>query len=142
MATKPTEKKSSAKSTSTAAKKTKPSAASVSTAARAASPGKTAKAKRTKAKDARPCRITGCKREYRAKGYCRSHYRQWRNGKFGVARYKTCNDHTGCRRPMALNRHGFCEEHFQNYYVKGLEVAHAPKPEAPKKDEKPAAAAG
>lgn len=85
------------------------------------------------------CQMKDCKREYRAKGYCRFHYRQWRQGKFGRARYKTCSDR-GCRAPMVINRHGLCEEHHQNYYVKGMEQAKAPeKPAA--KPAAPAAAA-
>lgn len=90
------------------------------------------------------CKVASCKRGYRAKGYCTSHYREWRHGKFGVARYKTCSDFE-CRKPMAKNRHGYCEDHFQNYYVKGLEVHKAPtaapaaEPKAsPPKEEKAA----
>ncbi len=64
------------------------------------------------------CKIKGCKREYRAKGYCKAHYRKWPQGEYGVARYKTCHS-TDCRKPMVLNRHGLCEDHFQKYYVKG-----------------------
>ncbi|MBI3296200.1 MAG: vegetative protein [Deltaproteobacteria bacterium] len=84
------------------------------------------------------CSITGCKRRYKAKSYCASHYREWRHGKFGSRRYKTCRDKT-CFLPATMNRHGFCENHFQNYYVKGIEQA---KEAAPAKtDAKPAAAA-
>lgn len=143
MATKPTDKKTTAKTTTAKAKTTTTKSATTAAAATAAKPAKTARAKKsTKTKDARPCRVTSCKREYRAKGYCKAHYKQWRQGKFGVARYKTCNDNSDCRKPMALNRHGYCEAHFQNYYVKGMEVTHAPKVEAPKKEEKVAANAG
>ena len=77
----------------------------------------------------KPCKVGGCKREYRAKGYCASHYRQWRHGKFGKARYTSCSDY-GCTKPMADNRMGYCEEHYQNYYVKGMEKTHAPAPAA------------
>src|SRR4051812_34389548 len=38
------------------------------------------------------CKIQNCKREYRSKGYCSPHYRKWRHGEYGVARYKTCSD--------------------------------------------------
>lgn len=72
----------------------------------------------------RACQINGCKREYRAKGYCGVHYKKWRQGEYGKARYTACSD-LGCFRPQALNRFGYCEEHFQNYYVKGMA---APKP--------------
>jgi len=86
------------------------------------------------------CKIKSCKQEYRAKGYCRMHYRKWRNGAFGRARYKTCGD-VGCFKPQSLNRHGYCEEHFQNYYVKGMEVTRVPMAAAPapKVEEKKAA---
>lgn len=88
------------------------------------------------------CQIKSCKREYRAKGYCGVHYREWRHGKFGRARYKTCSDKT-CRTPMAHGRYGFCEEHYQNYFVKGIEQDKAPAPEKPaaKPATKPAVAA-
>lgn len=91
-------------------------------AARVEKPKKVAKAATAKtettAKVIECCKIKGCKREYRAKGYCTAHYRKWRQGEYGVARYKTCHS-SECRKPMGLNRHGFCEEHFQKYYVKG-----------------------
>ena len=92
---------------------------------------------------ARSCKVRACKREYRAKGYCNSHYKMWRQGKYGIARYKTCKDNE-CRKPIGVNRHGYCETHFQNYYVKGIEVAKpvapAAAPAAPKKEEKALAA--
>ncbi len=84
------------------------------------------------------CKMKSCKREYRAKGYCRVHYKKWRRGEYGLARYKTCGDKAGCRKPMAMNRQGFCEEHFQNYFVKGVEMAQAAPAE--KAAEKTAAA--
>src|SRR4051812_17424462 len=86
----------------------------------AAKPRRVRKAKSASSPEAivQVCRITSCKREFRAKGYCKFHYKQWRQGKFGLARYKTCKDNN-CRKPMAMNRHGYCEDHFQGYYVKG-----------------------
>ncbi len=110
---------------STAKEKVKKPAAKKKVVAKA--DGKTSTTKK-------PCKVGGCKRDYRAKGYCVSHYRQWRHGKFGVSRYKTCTDFE-CKKPMALNRHGYCEEHFQNYYVKGLAAA---KPAAEKAAAAPA----
>jgi len=91
---------------------------------------KTVKAKKktveTKAvkQSEKSCQVKACKRTYRAKGYCNSHYREWRNGKFGIARYKTCKD-MDCKKPIRMNGHGYCETHFQNYYVKGVEVVKA-----------------
>lgn len=104
-------------------------------------PAKVAKKKKVvaKAEGEKCCKIKSCKREYRAKGYCRMHYKKWRRGEYGMARYKTCKDFE-CRKPMAQNRHGYCEDHFQNYYVKGMEVHKVVAPAAPAKEEKPAAA--
>lgn len=78
------------------------------------------------------CKVGSCKREYRAKGYCNVHYKKWRQGEFGMARYKVCGD-MECRKPMAMNRHGYCEAHYQNVYIKGVKAA--PPVEAPKKEE-------
>jgi len=58
----------------------------------------------------RRCRIEGCKRPYRAKGYCNVHYKKWRRGELGKARYKTCSEE-GCR--AKVYRWGLCEEHYQ-----------------------------
>jgi hypothetical protein len=129
------EKKPSAK----AAAKKKTAAKKKSTKAKA--PQKEMHLEATAAAPARQCAIASCKRTYRAKGYCATHYRQWRQGAYGLARYKTCKD-MGCLKPQTMNRHGYCEDHFQNYYVKGMEVAKvAPEAKpAPKKEEKTAAA--
>lgn len=141
------EKKSGA-SKKTTAKKAPAARESKATAkaeeTREAAP-KAAKAKRVakpkKSASGKACKVKSCKREYRAKGYCKAHYRQWRHGKFAKARYTRCHDY-GCTKPMATNRHGFCDEHFTNYYIKGMEVTHAPvaAPEAkPEKTEETAA---
>ncbi len=34
------------------------------------------------------CKVEGCKRPYRAKGYCNVHYRQWRKGLLPKSRIK------------------------------------------------------
>jgi hypothetical protein len=113
--------------TATAKKETaKKATGTKSAAAKAKAPKKkTVRAAAEGAAPAKRCQIGSCKREYRAKGYCATHYREWRHGKFGRARFKTCKDF-GCAKPMARNRHGFCEEHFQNYYVKGMEQTKIP----------------
>jgi len=92
------------------------------------------------ARDTQHCKIKGCKRAYRAKGYCHTHYTQWRHGKYGMGRYKICRT-MDCRKPKGLNRHGFCEDHYQSVYVKGEKTAkpEAAAPPAPK-EEKAAAA--
>jgi len=91
------------------------------------------------------CEVKGCKREYRAKGYCGTHYKKWRQGEYGHRRYTACSS-TTCNKPQNKNRHGYCEEHYQSYFVKGVAVAkeEAPakpaKAEAAKTDDKTAAA--
>jgi hypothetical protein len=84
------------------------------------------------------CKIASCQREYRAKGYCETHYRKWKQGAYGLARYKTCGD-LDCRKPMVRNRHGYCEDHYQNYYVKGMAVAKAAPAEKAPAEKKEAA---
>ncbi|MBI4402818.1 MAG: hypothetical protein HY537_01580 [Deltaproteobacteria bacterium] len=81
---------------------------------------------------AHKCRVGSCKRAYRAKGYCASHYRKWRRGEYGKARYKICHA-MDCRRAMVQNRHGYCDDHYQNFYVKGIKT---PKPVAAKPEQK------
>lgn len=84
------------------------------------------------------CKVASCKREYKAKGYCKAHYKKWRQGAFGLARYKTCGS-LECRKPMLMNRHGYCEDHYQSYYVKGVAVAKAAPAEKPAAEKKEAA---
>lgn len=93
----------------------------------------------SKSREEQSCQIKKCKRSYKAKGYCVAHYKQWRNGKFGIARYKTCGQ-MDCRKPMGMNRHGYCEDHYQGIYVKGTVTAAAEAP-AKKEAAAPAAAA-
>ena len=56
------------------------------------------------------CRVEGCKRPYRAKGYCVTHYQLWRRGEIEAhkTRYKRCSKE-GCKKPSG--RWGFCDEH-------------------------------
>lgn len=77
------------------------------------------------------CKMKNCKRSYKAKGYCKAHYKMWRKGAYGKKRYKACSD-MGCRKPSVKNHHGFCSEHYENYYVKGMTQVKAP---TPKKEE-------
>jgi len=62
------------------------------------------------AKTEHKCSIEGCKRPYRAKGYCVTHYKLWRRGEVEghKARYKTCSKE-GCKKPAG--RWGLCDEH-------------------------------
>ena len=56
------------------------------------------------------CGVEGCKRPYRAKGYCISHYKTWRRGELEghKARYKICTKEA-CRKPRAVGN--LCAEH-------------------------------
>jgi hypothetical protein len=60
--------------------------------------------------DGQACSIKDCKRPYRAKGLCVTHYKLWRRGELEghKARYKTCSKE-GCRKPREFG--GLCAEH-------------------------------
>ena len=60
------------------------------------------------AKKAHTCQVEGCKGAYRAKGYCNSHYRKWRDGQFGKDRYKLCSK-PECKKRVAAK--GMCDTH-------------------------------
>jgi len=64
----------------------------------------------TPAKSERKCSVESCKRPYRAKGYCVTHYKLWRRGEMEShkARYKLCSKE-GCKKPAG--QWGLCEEH-------------------------------
>lgn len=133
MATKPEDKTSKTKKTTTA-RKPKATKAPSTTPLREAGGKKTSKrAVRLAAKP--PCRVAKCKRRYRAKGYCVAHYALWRQNAYGNGRYKQCED-TNCAKPRVNSRYGYCEEHYQAYYVKGQAIAKAPAAAAPAKEEK------
>lgn len=78
---------------------------------------------------AKVCKMAGCKRPYRAKGYCNVHFQKWRRGEIEGAkpRYKTCGEEN-CRKPMY--RQGLCEQHYSAWSA-------SKKPQVP---ETPAAA--
>lgn len=56
------------------------------------------------------CSVESCKRPYRAKGYCVTHYKLWRRGEVEghKARYHICSKEA-CKKPAG--RYGFCDEH-------------------------------
>jgi hypothetical protein len=68
------------------------------------------------------CSVEGCKRPYRAKGFCFFHFKKWRHGELPHSRYKTCSK-AECRKPMS--RRGLCELHFNEAFKKA-EAAPAP----------------
>jgi hypothetical protein len=71
---------------------------------------KAAKTAEAKSTSDQACGVAGCKRPYRAKGLCVTHYKLWRRGELEgrKARYKTCSKE-GCRKPIAKG--GLCLEH-------------------------------
>lgn len=57
------------------------------------------------------CKVEGCKRPYRAKGYCQIHFNKWRKGEMDKKpRYKTC-DEEKCNKP--LHKAGKCQQHYE-----------------------------
>ena len=66
--------------------------------------------KKRPSRDEAHCTVEGCKRPYRAKGYCVTHYKTWRRGeiKEHTARYKTCTKES-CRKPRFVG--SLCAEH-------------------------------
>ncbi len=69
------------------------------------------------------CTVEKCKRPYRAKGYCRIHYKKWRRGELSkTGRYKTCG-REDCRKPMAQG--GLCADHFRGGAAKPADAAPA-----------------
>lgn len=66
--------------------------------------------KTSKPRHDQKCSVEACKRPYRAKGYCVTHYKIWRHGELDghKSRYKTCTKE-GCRKPRANG--SLCAEH-------------------------------
>ncbi|HUB08037.1 MAG TPA: vegetative protein [Myxococcales bacterium] len=65
-------------------------------------------APRAKGGGKKSCSVAGCKRAYRAKGYCFFHYKKWRRKELPHSRYNTCSN-AECRKPAV--KHGLCEAH-------------------------------
>ncbi|MHB8417218.1 MAG: vegetative protein [Myxococcales bacterium] len=63
---------------------------------------------RAKGGGKKSCTVAGCKRAYRAKGYCFFHYKKWRRKELPHSRYRTCSA-PECRKPAV--KHGLCETH-------------------------------
>jgi len=77
-------------------------------------------ARRAKGGGDQACSVAGCKRPYRAKGYCYFHFKKWRQGDLPHSRYHTCS-RAECR--LKAVRHGLCEKHEAETYGKGAETA-------------------
>lgn len=80
--------------------------------------------------ETKACKVEGCKRPYRARGYCGVHYKNWRLGEMPKARFKTCNlgrnklkrgEKKECLKPIF--RRGLCDEHYKAKYGKKSEAS-------------------
>jgi hypothetical protein len=72
------------------------------------------------------CKIEGCKKTYKAKGYCAVHYKKWRHAELPKPRYKICHMEN-CRKPMLKG--GKCKEHYEAMVTEKIKAT-APKAEA------------
>ncbi len=88
----------------------------------------------------RKCKIEGCKGEYRAKGYCTRHYRKWRQGEYGSARYKICTEEN-CPKPRFKG--SLCETHYNALAeAKGKKTKAVPAEGAPQEGAPPEGTSG
>jgi len=76
------------------------------------------------------CKVEGCKKAYRAKGYCNIHYKKWRAGELPKPRYKICKMEN-CKKPML--KKGICKAHFDAMILEKNKpvVGAAQPPQAP-----------
>ncbi|MDQ3262760.1 MAG: vegetative protein [Myxococcota bacterium] len=75
-----------------------------------------------KAAGKKACTVAGCKRAYRAKGYCFFHYKKWRQGDLPHSRYRTCGK-PECRKKVLKG--GLCETHYNEKFKKADAAAAA-----------------
>jgi hypothetical protein len=89
-------------------------------------------------RNAKTCKVKGCKRPYRAKGYCNAHFHKWRGGDLPKARYSTCNhgvkklkhgEKKECLKKVF--KAGLCEAHYQAKFAKKAPAAAAAEPTTP-----------
>jgi len=73
------------------------------------------------------CKVEGCKRVYRAKGYCFFHFSKWRKGELPKARYTACNTPKCTKKQFKA---GLCQTHYNETIGKGAAAA-APAAAAP-----------
>jgi len=76
------------------------------------------------------CLVEGCKRSYRAKGFCYLHYRRWRRGEIEgrARRYGTCHKEN-CHEKVVAR--GLCQEHLDAWKATRKSAALAAPPAAP-----------
>ena len=78
--------------------------------------------RRAKGGEGKACSVQGCKRPYRAKGYCYFHYKKWRQGELPHSRYRVCSK-AECRKKAVKG--GLCDQHYNELYKKGEAAAPA-----------------
>jgi hypothetical protein len=84
------------------------------TTARKSAPQKAKKsAPAAKAAGKKTCSVAGCRRAYRAKGFCFFHYKKWRRGEVEgrPGRWLGTCSKAECKKQAV--QHGLCPEHFQ-----------------------------
>lgn len=63
--------------------------------------------------EAKKCKVEGCKRPFRAKGYCVTHYKAWRRGEMPDPRFRWCFTEE-CKNREFMR--GLCKEHYEKKY--------------------------
>ncbi len=66
------------------------------------------------------CKAKDCSRDVIARGYCRKHYRLWKQGEMPKPRYRICTFEK-CRKPRV--RASLCQEHWAAVHGKAAEAA-------------------
>jgi hypothetical protein len=57
------------------------------------------------------CKAEACEQDVVGKGYCKRHYKLWRQGELPKARYKTCSAENCHKKQVGQGR---CAEHQKN----------------------------
>jgi len=73
------------------------------------------------------CKVEGCKRAYRAKGYCYFHFQKWRKGELPKARYTACNTEKCTKKQFKA---GLCQTHYNEKMGKAAAAAAPAAPAA------------
>ena len=78
--------------------------------------------------EAKKCKVEGCKRPFRAKGYCVTHYKKWKRGEMPHGRFRRCFT-PECKSREFMR--GLCKEHFDARFGGKKGAATAPEAAAP-----------
>jgi|GEM_PF-759073 len=68
------------------------------------------------------CKVEGCNRDHAAKGYCKSHYRQWKQWGFTKKIRETITGQSGCKVNECKRKHwakGYCRKHYDQHTRSG-----------------------